>query len=191
MGSAPNVAATAYTSHPAKQGLIQTLGVFTDTLIICSCTAFIVLCSGVHLGGSYDGVQLTQQALTNVIGPTGSVFVAIALFFFAFSSILGNYYYGEANVRYLTRRAWALHTYRLLVGGMVMFGALTALDVAWSLADITMGLMALCNLIAILFLGKYAFRLLDDYRAQKRAGIKEPTFTKERLPEIADDVECW
>jgi AGCS family alanine or glycine:cation symporter len=191
MGSAPNVAATAYTSHPAKQGLIQTLGVFTDTLIICSCTAFIILCSGVHLGGSYDGVQLTQQALTNVIGPTGSVFVAVALFFFAFSSILGNYYYGEANVRYLTRRVWVLHTYRLLVGGMVMFGALTALDVAWSLADITMGLMALCNLIAILLLGKYAFRLLDDYRAQKRAGIKEPTFTKERLPEVADEVECW
>jgi AGCS family alanine or glycine:cation symporter len=191
MGSAPNAAATAHTSHPVKQGLIQTLGVFTDTLIICSCTAFIILCSGVSLDGSLNGVQLTQQSLNANIGSSGSVFVAIALFFFAFSSILGNYYYGEANVRYLTRRRWVLNVYRLASGGMVMFGALTALEVAWTLADITMGLMALCNLVAIVLLGKYAFRLLEDYRTQKRAGIKDPVFTKERLPEVADDIECW
>ena len=104
MGSAPNVAATAHVSHPVKQGLIQTLGVFTDTLIICTCTAFIILFSGAPLDGSTNGVQLTQHALTNEIGPSGGIFVAVALFFFAFSSILGNYYYGEANVRYLTRR---------------------------------------------------------------------------------------
>jgi AGCS family alanine or glycine:cation symporter len=191
MGSAPNAAATAHTSHPVKQGLIQTLGVFTDTLIICSCTAFIILCSGVSLDGSLNGVQLTQQSLDANIGSSGGVFVAIALFFFAFSSILGNYYYGEANIRYLTRKSWVLNVYRLASGGMVMFGALTALEVAWTLADITMGLMALCNLVAIVLLGKYAFRLLDDYRTQKRAGIKEPVFTKERLPEVADDIECW
>jgi AGCS family alanine or glycine:cation symporter len=191
MGSAPNAAATACTSHPVKQGLIQTLGVFTDTLLICSCTAFIILCSDVPLDGSVNGVQLTQQALTHVIGSAGSVFVAVTLFFFAFSSILGNYYYGEANVRYLTRRRGVLLLYRLLVGGMVIFGAVATLETAWSLADITMGLMALCNLIAILFLGKYAFRLLRDYRLQKRAGIKEPVFTKERLPEIENELECW
>ena len=186
MGSAPNVAATAHVTHPVKQGLIQTLGVFTDTLIICTCTAFIILFSG-----STNGVQLTQQALTNEIGSAGSIFVAIALFFFAFSSILGNYYYGEANVRYLTRKKWILNVYRILVGGMVLFGALAALDVAWSLADVTMGLMALCNLIAISLLGKYAFRLLEDYRAQKRAGIKDPVFTKDRLKEVENDIECW
>jgi AGCS family alanine or glycine:cation symporter len=191
MGSAPNAAATAHTSHPVKQGLIQTLGVFTDTLLICSCTAFIILCSGTPLDGSLDGVQLTQQALTNVIGPIGSMFVAIALFFFAFSSILGNYYYGEANVRYLTPSKGVLLAYRLMVGAMVMFGALAALQTVWSLADITMGLMALCNLVAILLLGKYAFKLLDDYRAQKRAGIKDPVFSKEQLPEVAEEVECW
>jgi AGCS family alanine or glycine:cation symporter len=191
MGSAPNVAATAYTTHPVKQGLIQTLGVFTDTLLICSCTAFIILFSGAHIDSSVNGVQLTQQALSTVIGDAGAIFVAIALFFFAFSSIIGNYYYGEANVRYLGGGNLALNIYRRMVGGMVMFGAMASLDVAWSLADITMGLMALCNLIAITFLGKYAFRLLDDYRSQKRAGIKEPVFTKERLPEIADDIECW
>lgn len=191
MGSAPNVAATAHTSHPVKQGLIQTLGVFTDTLIICTCTAFIILFSGAPLDGSTNGVQLTQHALINEIGPLGGIFVAVALFFFAFSSILGNYYYGEANVRYLTNRKWAVNTYRVLVGGMVMFGALASLDLAWSLADITMGLMALCNLIAISLLGKYAFKLLEDYRAQKRAGIKDPVFTKDRLKEIEKDLECW
>ena len=191
MGSAPNVAATAHVTHPVKQGLIQTLGVFTDTLIICTCTAFIILFSGAPLDGSTNGVQLTQQALTNEIGSAGSIFVAIALFFFAFSSILGNYYYGEANVRYLTRKKWILNIYRILVGGMVLFGALAALDVAWSLADVTMGLMALCNLIAISLLGKYAFRLLEDYRAQKRAGIKDPVFTKDRLKEVENDIECW
>lgn len=191
MGSAPNVAATAQTSHPVKQGLIQTLSVFTDTLLICSCTAFIILFSGAPLDGSANGVQLTQLALSNEIGSWGSVFVAITLFFFAYSSILGNYYYGESNVRYLFSGKWALFIYRCLVGFMVMFGALASLDLAWSLADITMGLMALCNLIAITLLGKYAFKLLDDYRTQKRTGIKDPVFTKERLPEVEKEVECW
>ena len=191
MGSAPNAAATAHVSHPAKQGLIQTLAVFTDTLLICTCTAFIILFSGAPLDGSTNGVQLTQQALTNEIGSSGSVFVAVALFFFAFSSILGNYYYGEANVRYLTHRKWVLNIYRILVGGMVMFGAVATFDLAWSLADVTMGLMVLCNLIAISLLGKYAFRLLEDYRAQKSAGIKDPVFTKNRLKEVEKDIECW
>ncbi|MDE6347682.1 MAG: alanine:cation symporter family protein [Bacteroides sp.] len=191
MGSAPNVAATAHVSHPVKQGLIQTLGVFTDTLLICTCTAFIILFSGAPLDGSTNGVQLTQHALTNEIGPSGGIFIAIALFFFAFSSILGNYYYGEANVRYLTHRKWVLSLYRLLVGGMVMFGALTTLDLAWILADITMGLMALCNLIAISLLGRYAFNLLEDYCKQKRAGIKDPVFTKDRLKEVEKEIECW
>ncbi|MDE5760074.1 MAG: alanine:cation symporter family protein, partial [Bacteroides sp.] len=191
MGSAPNVAAAAHVSHPVKQGLIQTLGVFTDTLIICTCTAFIILFSGAPLDGSANGVQLTQHALTNEIGAAGGIFVAVALFFFAFSSIIGNYYYGEANISYLTRRKWVLNVYRLLVGGMVMFGALATLDLAWSLADITMGLMTICNLIAISLLGKYAFKLLEDYRKQKQAGIKDPVFTKDRLKEIEDELECW
>ena len=182
MGSAPNAAATAHVSHPAKQGLIQTLAVFTDTLLICTCTAFIIL---------FNGVQLTQQALTNEIGSSGSVFVAVALFFFAFSSILGNYYYGEANIRFITHRKWVLHGYRILVGGMVLFGSLATLDMVWSLADVTMALMAICNLIAILFLGKYAIRLLNDYRAQKKAGIQSPVFKKESMPDIEKDLECW
>lgn len=191
MGSAPNAAATAHVTHPVKQGLIQTLAVFTDTILICTCTAFIILFSGVPLDGSTNGVQLTQQALTNEIGASGSIFVAVALFFFAFSSILGNYYYGEANIRFITGKKYVLYGYRILVSGMILFGSLATLDVVWSLADITMGLMAICNLIAILFLGKYAFRLLADYRSQKKAGIQSPVFKKETMPDIEKDLECW
>ena len=150
MGSAPNVAASADVTHPVKQGLIQTLGVFTDTLVICTCTAFIILFSGV--------------ASTN---------------------------YGEANVRYITHRKWAIPIYRIAVGGMVMFGALASLELAWSLADMAMGFMTICNLIAITLLGKYAFRLLEDYRIQKRNGVKNPVFTKDRMKDIENDLECW
>ena len=191
MGSAPNVAATADVSHPVKQGLIQTLGVFTDTLIICTCTAFIILFSGAPLDGSVNGVQLTQHALTNEVGSIGSIFVAVAILLFAFSSIIGNYYYGEANIRFVTQKKSVLFTYRLLVGGMVMFGALASLDLAWSLADITMGLMTICNLIAISLLGRQAFLLLNDYITQKRKGIASPRFTKNSIPELKDKAECW
>lgn len=191
MGSAPNVAATAHVTHPVKQGLIQALGVFTDTLIICTCTAFIILFSGVPLDGSVNGIQLTQQALSNEVGAIGHIFVAMAILLFAFSSIIGNYYYGEANIRFITSRKSVLIGYRLLVGGMVMFGALASLDLAWSLADITMALMTICNLIAIALLSRQAFLLLQDYVAQKKSGIKEPIYTKERIPELKEKAECW
>lgn len=191
MGSAPNVAATADVTHPVKQGLIQALGVFTDTLIICTCTAFIILFSGLASTGEANGIKLTQMALNNEIGNIGTIYVAVAILFFAYSSILGNYYYGEANVRYITRRRWAIPVYRVLVGGMVMFGALAGLDLAWSLADMAMGFMTICNLIAIALLGKYAFRLLEDYRMQKRNGIKNPVFTKDKMKDIEDELECW
>ena len=191
MGSAPNVAASADVTHPVKQGLIQTLGVFTDTLIICSCTAFIILFSGVYQNGESNGIQLTQMALDNEIGSGGSTFVAIAILFFAFSSIIGNYFYGEANLRHLTENKKIVVLFRIMTGGMVMFGALASLDLAWSLADVCMALMTICNLIAITLLGKYAFRLLEDYREQKRHGIKDPVFTKDKKKDIQQDIECW
>lgn len=191
MGSAPNVAATADVSHPVKQGLIQALGVFTDTLVICTCTAFIILFSQVPLDGTINGIQLTQAALTTQIGNFGNIFVALAILLFAFSSIIGNYYYGEANIRFITQKRSVLFLYRLLVGGMVLFGALASLDLAWALADITMGLMALCNLIAIILLGRQAFLLLKDYTIQKRAGIVSPVYAKGNVPELKDIGECW
>ena len=191
-GSAPNVAATADVSHPVKQGLIQALGVFTDTLLVCSCTAFIILFSGLYTTPELNGIALTQAALQQEIGSWGKFFIAVAVLLFAFSSIIGNYYYGEANVRHLTGNRHVTTLYRLLSGGIfVLFGALATLEIVWSLGDLCMALLTGCNLIAIIALGRYAFRLLDDYREQKRRGIREPVFHRHQLPEIETDVECW
>ena len=191
-GSAPNVAATATVSHPVKQGLIQALGVFTDTLLVCSCTAFVILISGLYQTPELNGIALTQAALNSEIGSVGPVFIAVAIFLFAFSSIIGNYYYGEANIRFMTSNITVLTLYRIFSGGvLVMFGALASLEIVWNLGDLCMALLTACNLIAIIALGKYAFQLLDDYRQQKRDGIKEPTFHRSQLPEIEKDLDCW
>lgn len=191
-GSAPNVAATAAVSHPVKQGLIQALGVFTDTLLVCSCTAFIILISGLYSHPELNGIHLTQSALQSEVGNTGPVFVAIAIFLFAFSSIIGNYYYGEANIRFITSNRTVMTIYRICSAGvMVIFGALASLELVWNIVDFFMAFLTACNLIAIVLLGRYAFWLLDDYRKQKRHGIKEPTFHRSQLPEIEQELECW
>lgn len=188
-GSAPNVAATASVSHPVKQGLVQTLAVYTDTLIICTCTALIILCSGTFYT-QYNGIELTQIALVNQIGPIGAHFISIAIFLFAFTSIVGNYYYGETNIQFLTPNRWVLYGYRLAVGAMVMIGAVASLDLVWALADITMGMMTICNLAAILVLGKYAIKALDDYRSQRLRGYN-PTYRSSTIPQIASKTPCW
>ena len=191
-GSAPNVAATAHVSHPVKQGLIQSLGVFTDTLLVCSCTAFVVLISGLYTTEGLDGIQLTQASLESQVGGWGTIFVAVAIFLFAFSSIIGNYYYGEANIRFLTKSKAALVVFRILSGGAFVFlGAVASFEFVWTLGDLFMALLTICNLVAIFCLGKYAFRLLDDYRAKKRRGIKNPEFHASELPEVADELDCW
>ncbi|PWX28472.1 sodium:alanine symporter family protein, partial [Clostridium perfringens] len=176
MGSAPNAAATADVTHPVKQGLIQTLGVFTDTLLICSCTAFIILLSGQYADSSLTGIELTQKALVSQIGPFGAYFIAICILLFAFSSIVGNFYYGQTNIEFIQTNKVLLNIYRILVIGMVLFGSIAKVDLVWNLADLFMGLMAILNIITILFLGKYSFLALKDYTAQKKAGIKEPVF---------------
>lgn len=191
-GSTPNAAATASVSHPVKQGLIQSLGVYTDTLIICTATAFIILCSGMHLEG-HDGIVLTQRAIDSELGgghQYGSIFVSIAILFFAFTSIVANYYYGETNIRFIKDSKVVIGIYRLLVGVLVYLGAVMSLDLVWGFADITMALMTLCNLIAILMLGKYAIRLLKDYRLQQKEG-KDPVYHSSTIPEIASNTECW
>ncbi len=191
-GSAPNVAATATVSHPVKQGLIQALGVFTDTLLVCSCTAFMILISGLYNTPELKGIALTQAALNSEIGAIGPTFIAIAILLFAFSSIIGNYYYGEANIRFMTSSNAVLTVYRVFSGGvLVMFGAMASLEIVWNLGDLCMALLTACNLVAIISLGKYAFRLLEDYRKQKRRGIKEPVFHRGQLPEIEKDLMCW
>ena len=191
-GSSPNVAATATTTHPVKQGLIQALGVFTDTLLVCSCTAFIILLSGLYQVPDLNGIALTQAALQSEVGSIGPMFVAVAIFLFAFSSIIGNYYYGEANIRFITPNPRVMTAYRIASAGlMVVFGALASFELVWNIVDLFMAFLTACNLVAIMLLGRYAFRLLDDYRQQKRQGIKEPIFRRSLLPEIKDEIECW
>ncbi|WP_057764563.1 alanine/glycine:cation symporter family protein [Cytobacillus praedii] len=189
MGSAPNAAATAAVSHPVKQGLIQTLGVFVDTILICSATAFIILLYGDFSTSDLTGIQLTQAALSSHIGSWAPIFVAVAIFLFAFTSVIGNYYYGETNIEFIKNSPAALFVYRLAVIGMVIFGAVVDLAIVWNLADLFMGIMALINLVAIVMLGKVAFAALKDYKAQRKEG-KDPVFYADSIPGI-DGIECW
>ena len=191
-GSAPNVAATASVTHPVKQGLIQALGVFTDTLLVCSCTAFIILISGLYQTPGLNGIALTQSALQSEVGAVGPIFVAVAIYLFAFSSIIGNYYYGEANIRFITSNTTVMTVYRIFSAGvMVIFGAMASFELVWNIVDFFMAFLTACNLTAIILLGRYVFRLLDDYRKQKKQGIKDPVFHRSQIPELENELECW
>lgn len=185
-GSAPNAAATATTSHPVKQGLLQSLGVFTDTLVICTCTAFIILLSGIYTEA--DGIVLTSRAMTHHLGSVGGWYLTAAIFLFAYSTIIANYFYGETNVRFICDKPWAILLFRILSGIVVLCGGYMTLQQAWCLVDLAMALMTTLNLVAVMLLSKYAFRLLDDYKAQRRAG-KDPTFDKNLFP--GADIEAW
>ena len=191
-GSAPNVAATASVTHPVKQGRIQALGVFTDTLLVCSCTAFIILISGLYQTPGLNGIALTQSALQSEVGAVGPIFVAVAIYLFAFSSIIGNYYYGEANIRFITSNTTVMTVYRIFSAGvMVIFGAMASFELVWNIVDFFMAFLTACNLTAIILLGRYVFRLLDDYRKQKKQGIKDPVFHRSQIPELENELECW
>ncbi|MFL9651930.1 alanine/glycine:cation symporter family protein [Exiguobacterium chiriqhucha] len=192
MGSAPNAAATAEVSHPVKQGLIQSLSVFVDTLLVCTSTAMIILLSGVAGSESFAGVELTQAALTAEIGPMATSFLTIAIFLFAFSSILGNYYYGETNIQFISDKKIYVTLYRIGVVGMVLFGAVRSAGLVWSIADVFMGLMALVNLYAIFRLAKVARLVLDDYLEQRRQG-DDPVFYADSIEDLPgrEYIEAW
>lgn len=190
MGSAPNAAATAHVSHPVKQGLIQSLGVFTDTIIICSCTAFMVLLYPGYATSGAIGIELAQEALSSHIGSIGYIFIAVCIFLFAFSSIVGNYYYGESNIEFMSGNKTILNVFRIIVVVMVLFGSLTKVAIVWDLADLFMGLMAIINLVAIALLGKYAFIALNDYTKQKKSGIKNPVFNASNIKGL-ENIEEW
>ncbi len=190
MGSAPNAAATAEVTHPVKQGLIQTLGVFTDTILICSCTAFVILLSGMYTDSSLTGIQLTQAALTSQFGVFGNYFIAFCILLFAFSSIIGNYYYGESNIEFMSSKKVWLVAYRVIVVGMIIFGALTKVAIVWDLADLFMSFMAIVNLIAILLLGKFAIKALKNYTDQKKQGVKDPIFKASDIEGLTN-VDEW
>ena len=192
MGWAPNIAAAAtpVPHHPSSQGFVQALGVFIDTLVVCSCTALMILLSDVYVpGGEVTGTQLTQQALGAHIGGVGPYFIAVAIFFFAFTSIIGNYAYSEMAMVYLgVGRVTGLMVLRCVVLLMVVWGALQAVATVFNAADASMGLMATINLVAIVALSGTVVKLTRDYFAQKAAG-QEPVFHGADYPELGDQVD--
>lgn len=186
-GSAPHAAATASVTHPVKQGLLQAVGVFVDTLVICSCTAFIILLSGLYNSGE-DGSILTGSAMEHHLGSFGRWYLTIIVFLFAFSTIVANYFYGESNIRFITQRRWPIQTFRIVSALTVIAGGIVTLQQAWSLIDLLMAFIVILNLIAVLILARYVYRLLDDYLRQRREG-RDPEFHRSTLPEL--DLDAW
>ena len=181
MGSAPNAAAAADVSHPAKQGLVQVLSVFIDTLLICSTTAFIVLLTNEYtVGGDLNGIPLVQQSVASVFGEVGIHFITVAICLFAFTSLIGNYFYAEANIKFISENKVFMFIFRILAILMIFYGAQNDLQTAWNLADVIMGLMATVNIIAIVLLGGIAIKVLKDYEEQKSQGLN-PVFKAEKL----------
>ena len=187
MGSAPNAAASAAVSHPAKQGLIQTLSVFLDTLVICSTTAMILMVSGVPVS---QDITYVQDAVSSTFGPAGILFITIAIFFFAFSSLIGNYYYTESNLRFIRDDKRVLFIFRITCLVAIFLGAQASFDTVWNLADILMGFMAIVNIIAILLLGNLAVKVLKDYDRQRKAG-KDPVFFASHIGMKPEEIDYW
>ena len=189
MGSAPNAAAAADVSHPAKQGLVQVLSVFIDTIVICSTSAFVVLLSGLaQTGGALTAIPLIQQSVAVQFGDAGIHFVTISICLFAFTSLIGNYFYAEANIQFIHESPVLLFLFRLSAVAMIFIGAQFNLTTAWDLADVLMGAMATVNIIAMFALGGIAIRVLKDYQRQKAQGL-EPVF---RAAEIGlHNTDVW
>lgn len=188
MGSAPNAAAAADVSHPVKQGLVQMLSVFIDTILICSTTAFMLLLSGVPIDPAVKDMGYVQAAVLNQVGEFGPLFITVSIFLFAFSSLVGNYYYTETNFKFIRDSKTGLNLFRVTCVAAVFLGAQMDFSTVWNLADVLMGLMALVNLVAILLLGGQALRVLRDYNEQRRAG-KNPVY---RASEVGvGDPEIW
>ena len=192
MGSAPNAAATASVSHPVKQGLIQSLSVYIDTMIICTCSAVIVCLylvkdpvSASHL----DGIPLVQQAVQNSVGVVGIHFIAFAICTFGYAAIMGNYFYAESNFKFITKNKTALYVFRVFCLMAVMLGCVNSFDLAWNLADVFMGFMAFTNLCSIFLLRKWAIAVFKDYEVQKKQG-KDPVFLASNI-EGMPKCQCW
>lgn len=193
MGSAPNVAATADVKHPVSQGLIQMLGVFVDTMIVCSCTAIIILLSNNYGSEELKGVVLTQQALQYHVGDFGLHFLAFILLLFCYTTIVGNYAYAESNIRFLRDNPTLILIFRLLVLFFVYFGAVKSASTVWNFADTIMAGMAMINLVAIILLAPIVWLLLKDYNRQLKAK-KEPVFKVSEHPALLKrgvDESIW
>ncbi|MEB8173149.1 alanine:cation symporter family protein [Staphylococcus equorum] len=192
MGSAPNAAATAAVPHPVKQGLIQSLGVFFDTMLVCTATAIMILLyTGLEFGeNAAQGVAVTQSALNEHLGSAGGIFLTVAISLFAFSSVVGNYYYGQSNIEFLSKNKTLLFIFRCLVVVLVFVGAVIKTETVWGTADVFMGLMAIVNLVAIIGLSNIAFAVMNDYQRQRKAG-KKPIFKPEELEINLFGIESW
>lgn len=188
MGSAPNAAAAAYTSHPAKQGMVQILSVFIDTLVICSASAFIILCIPSDNLEGLKGMAIMQTAMSEHLGNFGLHFISIAIVLFAFTSIIGNYFYAESNFRFITKNKYALLIFRISATLMVFVGSQLSLSLAWDTADVVMGLMATINIFAMFLLGNIAIKVLKDYDKQKKEG-KNPVFKASDVD--IKNTQCW
>lgn len=192
LGSAPNVAAVAEVKHPAAQGIVQSLSVFIDTLLVCTSTALIILLSGVYQPGSeMAGVVLTQTALAAEVGEWGRVFVSIALLLFVFTTLIYNYYLGENALGFFSQKRGPVVIYRVLVVALVLWGSVQDLGTVFAFADVTMGLLAICNLIALALLFKVGLRLMRDYDAQIKAGVESPVFDPQKFADLDLDPKAW
>lgn len=198
LGSSPNVGAAADVKHPLVQGYVQMASVFLDTIVICSCTAAIILVADVYMVGNVEGVKLAQDSLASEVGSWGSGFIAFALLFFAFTSIIGNYYYGETNIFYLYHSRTAILCYRIVFLMFILFGAWVSYSgsvenftLLWRMADVSMGFMASTNILAIILLSGVAFKVLGDYEEQLNSGIKEPVFDARKYDIKGIDHEVW
>ncbi|WP_341304094.1 alanine/glycine:cation symporter family protein [Pseudomonas sp. TMP25] len=192
LGSAPNVAAVAEVKHPVAQGIVQSLSVFIDTIILCSCTALIILLSGVYQPGmDMAGVVLTQTAVASVVGEWGRVFVTVALLLFVFTTLIYNYYLGENALGFFSQKRAPVMVYRVLVVALVLWGSVQDLGTVFAFTDVTMGLLAITNLVALVMLFKVGLRLMRDYDNQIKAGVVSPVLDAKNFADLDLDPAVW
>ena len=192
VGSAPNAAAAADVSHPVKQGLVQMLSVFIDTILVCTATAMMCLCTGIDIKGGLEGAPLVQASLATTFGAVGPYFITFALLLFAFTTLLGNLFYCEGCLNYIANRKLGsvpMTVFRFIACGLVFVGAQLSFDLVWDLADVLMGIMAIINLPVIVILGRTAMRALQDYMEQRRAG-KNPVFKASSIG-LKEKTDFW
>ncbi len=192
VGSAPNASASADTTHPAKQGLVQVLSVFIDTILICSATAFMCMCSGVEPTAKLSGAPYVQAALSENLGAFGPIFITVAMILFAFTTLLGNLFYADKCLIFILGKVPGktfMRVYHIIASLIILVGAGLSADFLWNIADITMGGMTIINIPVIFILSKYALRALKDYEKQRKEG-KEPIFHARDIG-LPDKVDYW